>query len=380
VTLAILGCLIAAVLLRDLLHSILLLLVAGLAGVLLIADLPAGSAGLLPPRVVAAAVRHMLIVMLGAALLFVGAGFQGTAAGDQLGAGSGLLLAGFALWLGLVPFHLTLPVLLEETSLPVFAVVVGAFYLAVLVLLIMTLSTQQAVISAESSFSLLLLGLACLTAVIAPLQARGSPGRVVALLFVAATGLLTLGVALQTADGLQATTISVLGYGLAGALLVISGHMLEAPAVGPLQPSTALQARPLATTGLLVGLLALAGVPPLAGWFGRAELWQAAAARGTWIVLAVVVAQASMLLAAIRLARSALLRAPEATGATRSDLALPQGELAELPVAIPPYAPRAIRGVLLLLIVATLLFGLYPGLAAMAAEWFMRALPAGENG
>ena len=363
-TLLVLGFVVPAALVQAPFAAALLLFAGGLTCMMLIVDLPPNVSQLLAPSAIATALKYLLVTVLGGALLLVGLGLNQAATGGISSVGSGLLLAGFGLWIGLAPFNLALPELAEETSTLVLAIVLGVFQLVALLLLVATLRAQPQLLLGSGSARPLAIGLAGLTVVGAPIFAYGAARRVIASLFTASMGQLVLGLALASPAGARSALLGVPAYALAVALICIGANMLQTRVPGRRETAEPLRERPVAAAGLIAGLLLLLGMPPLGGWMAKTVLWQAARQSGPAMLLIVVVGHLALIIAAVRLIQVLLLRPPMRQTAGYSDptpdLRSPISDLELLPAVGPAYAPWALRGALLLLIALAVIAGLYP--------------------
>ena len=350
---------VTATLVQTPLLSALLLLAAGLVGVMLIVDLPTGAARMVAPATIATALKYLLIIVLGALCVLVGLGLSRAGAERAASFATGLVVAGFGIWLGLVPFHVAVADVADETSMAVFAMTIGVFQIMALLFFVGVQEAQASQLLGVRAVELIVLGLASLTIAVAPLLARGTARRMLGMLWLAAFGQIVLGWALQTGDGVRSAVLGLAAYALGLSLLVVSASMLEVAAPGRLESAWAFRDRPLAAIGLAVGLGLLAGFPPLAGWTATALLWRAALDRGTGLLALVLVGEVLILSLVIRLLRIALLRTPRMIPG-RTALDATRDELSRLPAATPSYAPAALRGLLALLVITALALGLYP--------------------
>lgn len=354
------GLVLAAALVQAPFPRALLLLAAGLAGVMLIVDLPGDAPRLVRPATIATAIKYLLVVILGALCVLIGSGLSQAGAESTPSFAAGLMVAGFGMWLGLVPLHFALPDLADETSMPVFALTIGVLQLVALLFFVALRQAQGPQLLGAPAIELLVLGLVGLTIVVAPLMAGSTARRTLSMLCLAAFAQVVLGWALQTGGGITSSVLGAAAYALSLSLLLVSASALEARAPGRLESAGALRDRPLATVGLLVGLGVLAGIPPLAGWPAKALLWRAALQRGSWLLALVIIGEILMLIAIIRLLRSALASTPSRVVPGGDAFDATGDELALLPAAMPSYAPAALRGLVALLIVTALALGLYP--------------------
>ncbi len=201
-----------------------------------------------------------------------------------------LLLAGFAVKVGLVPFQVWLPRGYAAATGPARAIMAGVAVNVGFYGLWRTLAVLGPPPAAVSDVLLLL---ASMTAVlgIAHAAVQGSLQRVIAYSSVENTGLILagFGVALVgaatgsralTAAGLLAATLQVIAHTAAKSLLFVSSPGIEAAAgrddLDDLRGSV--RRTPWSGTGLAIGSLTLAGLPPTAGfvseWFLLEALMQ----------------------------------------------------------------------------------------------------------
>jgi NADH:ubiquinone oxidoreductase subunit 2 (subunit N) len=372
-TLLLLGLVIGACLIQSPFGAALLLFAAGLCGVMMLLDRAPGRDDALPTSMVAAGFKYLLVISSGAALLLAGLGLA-QASSQYYPLAAGLVLAGLGLWLGLTPFHIALPEVAEESSIAVFAVVVGVIELGTLLLFVGMLEVQARVLASDGRLHRLLLGFAGLSIVVAPLLAYGTARRAVACLLTAGFAQLVFGLALGSTTGARSALGGLLPYALAVTLVAMGASMLEAPGVGGRQSAPALRARVIASTSLIAGLLVIVGVPPFAGWTARGLLWQAAREYGAWMLAVVVAGQLALTVATVRLVRIALLRAPvDPTSALPAPHASDE-DLDPAPASVPPYAPSALRGIALITILMVLALGLYPAPLALHVEQVVNSL------
>ncbi|HTU26699.1 MAG TPA: complex I subunit 5 family protein, partial [Pirellulales bacterium] len=116
--------------------------------------------------------------------------------------------------------------------------------------------------------------------------------RLLAFSTVSHSGMMLMGLGLLSADGLAATFVYLAGHGLVkGALFMLAGILLDRH--GSIDQTKLVgrgRREPWLGATLLVGGLALVGVPPFGTWLGKSALERAAAAAGmhwlSWIWLA----------------------------------------------------------------------------------------------
>jgi hydrogenase-4 component B len=218
------------------------------------------------------------------------AGFAHVPAGPLRATACVLLLAGFAIKVGLVPFQVWLPRGYAAAPGPARAVMAGVAVNVGFYGLWRTLAVLGPPPSAVTDILLLL---ASLTAVlgIAHAAVQGSLQRVIAYssvenagLILAGFGVALVGAAtgsrLLLAAGLLAATLQVIAHTAAKSLLFVSSAGIGAGPAGDDLDALRGSARlaPWSGTGLAVGSLTLAGLPPTAGfvseWFLLEALMQ----------------------------------------------------------------------------------------------------------
>jgi hydrogenase-4 component B len=218
------------------------------------------------------------------------AGFAHVPAGPLRATACVLLLAGFAIKVGLVPFQVWLPRGYAAAPGPARAIMAGVAVNVGFYGLWRTLAVLGPPPSAVTDILLLL---ASLTAVlgIAHAAVQGSLQRVIAYSSVENTGLILAGFGvalvgaatgsrLLLAAGLLAATLQVIAHTAAKSLLFVSSAGIGAGPAGDDLDALRGSARlaPWSGSGLAVGSLTLAGLPPTAGfvseWFLLEALMQ----------------------------------------------------------------------------------------------------------
>ena len=356
-TLVLVGLVVTAALVQSVFTAGLLLLVGGLAGVMLILD-RAGAAEL---PAISAALKYLLVSVLGGVLLLVGLTMSLLVPGGGSPLGLGLVVAGFGLWLGLVPFQIA-PGLAEDTSLLVLAVLGGVPLIALFVF--GSLLQNQTELLAHGGAKMVILAFAGLTTVAAPLVAYGGAGRAIALLLVANMGQLVLGLGLGSLAGFESVHLGAPAQALATALICIGAVLLQSPSAGRRATGQPWRDRPAAVAAVMSGLLVLLGAPPWAGFGAKARLWQAAWEHGLPLFGLVVLGHTLACLAAVRLVRGLLAAAPTTNSTSWEPVVAPVDgpeEAAPEPTVTPSYAPRPLRAWLVVLVVVALLAGLLSG-------------------
>ncbi len=343
--LVLLGCAAGLVLFNTPVLAVVWTLLAGVVLVVAMLDQPAGG-GLVAPATLGTALKFLLMMMLGVALVLVGVLLETAYPTNRLSAG--LMLVGWLVLLGVVPFQLTLGDVVADTPLPTALLLTAAWHPLVALLMIGTLQPQLQVLAAPLALALLRVA-GALSWLAGGLALRGSLRRRIVWLLTAQLGWL----ALAQPDA-PASLAFLVRYVVAAALLLGSAGLLERRVAGRTELAGLLRERPLAATALIVGLLVALGVPPL---LGVVPLLMALPTLGDARLLAVLgLGLALNAWAAAALIRDLLLRP-----APRTD-PRPQryDEVNLLPAAVPLYAPAVLRAVLLALMFISLVGGLAP--------------------
>lgn len=342
-----------------------LLLLASLIGSVQLVDQPLNSVTLIRPQTLGMALKYTLMAVLGGLLLLVGF-MLATAFEQQLATTGptlrrvifGLLLVGFSIRAGLIPFHLWLPDLVDETPPPIMFVQAGLLTVLALPVLLVALQTQPELLVGNTSGQRLLIGIGALSTLLGAAAALMTyhPRRAIAFLAIANMGLLTIGLGLSTANGIASALLGALNHMLALALITLGLALLERPVPGRREQAGGLRERPLAALAFVLGVLVLLGVPPFSGFVPRLMLLAAAQTRGWPIGVLVVAGLVLFAMGAARLLRRVLLQ-PREGPTTRS---LFSDDLDRLAIADVPYAPWPLLVVIVGLAIGTIVAGVWP--------------------
>jgi formate hydrogenlyase subunit 3/multisubunit Na+/H+ antiporter MnhD subunit len=363
---------------EPLLVAALLLLASLLGGVQLI-DQPVDSPTLLRPQTLGMAIKYTLLVALAGLLLLIGF-ILATAYTQQLASSGptltrvifGVLIAGFSLRLGLIPFHLWLPDMLDETPPPTIFVHVGLLTILALPVLLVALQTQPQLIVGNVGGQRLLLGLGGLSALAGSGLALGSVRvrRSVAFLTIANAGLLTIGLGITTVIGVTAALLGALNHVLGVALITLGLALLEESIPGRREQAGAMRERPLAAAAFLLGVLLLLGVPPFGGFLPKLMLIASSQERGWLVTLIVGLSLVLSGAAGAKLLRQVLLQ-PREIAPTRSLLS---DDIERLTTVGVPYAPRVLQVLILALLIGSLVAGIWPQPIVARLDASVRAL------
>jgi multicomponent Na+:H+ antiporter subunit D len=193
-----------------------------------------------------------------------------------------LFVAVFATKAAAVPFQFWLPDAHSSAPTPISAVLsgilikVGAYAILRCTSLIFQASQGMA--------QPVLLGMAAVTMVVGALGALAQRDvkRLLAYSSISQMGYILLGVGLLTPEGFRGALLFLLNHALGKALLFLAaGHAIHASGTRDMRAMGGLRrALPGTSVAFLVGVLAIAGVPPLPGFFAKFSIFRAAVEAG----------------------------------------------------------------------------------------------------
>lgn len=216
----------------------------------------------------------------------------GQAQGSALFLGLLLLVAGFAFKLGLTPFHMWLPDAYEGAPTPVTAFLAVGSKAAGFAVFLRTMVTSFAGLYANWAFLLGLIAALTMTWGNTAALHQTNIKRMLAYSSVAHAGYILIGVVSLNQTGMAAVLFYLFGYlfANAGAFAVIQA-VARATGRENIEAFAGLRWRnPYLAFGLALCLLSLAGIPPLAGFFGKLYLFLAAVQQGGWLLALVIIA------------------------------------------------------------------------------------------
>lgn len=298
-------------LLQDLFIVALLLVAASFAAVLAIVDLPPNTGGLIATRTIASALKYLVLMVIAAVLIYLGLVFLDIYRPGELPGRIplarfvlALLSGGFALRLGLLPFHAWLLDITEDAEPMATALIVAVLNTtALLVLVLIFQSFPVLLIENPNGLVLMRLG-ALVTSLFAGLLALGQTAmrRMVAYLLIFNCGIVFYGLVSLSPNGLAGAVFGALNQAIAALLIFMSVGLLEQPDGRPgTTPRRDLLRRwPVAGAGFIGGCMALLGLPPFSGFTGMLLVFQAATTHG-WIEVVPIVF--SILFATLAFAR-----------------------------------------------------------------------------
>ena len=218
----------------------------------------------------------------------------------------GMLVAGFGFKMGLVPFHQWLPDAYEGSPPPVAALLAAATKKAGFAAAIRVVVLGAAALSAD--WTLALGALAVMTMTVGNVAAimQRSLSRMLAYSSIGHAGYILIGLAVapHSALGLQGALYHVLNHAvMKGAAFIAVAGIAAALAVTQIDRLAGLGRRmPATALGLVLSLFALAGIPPLSGFWSKLVLFGGAVDAGQALWWAPWLAVAGVLNSALSLA------------------------------------------------------------------------------
>src|SRR4051812_42330747 len=275
--------------------------------------------------------KYLIIGSVGSATLLYGLAFLYGAAGgtnyaDVAAAGAdmaddalfltgvALVMAGLAFKASVAPFHQWTPDVYEGAPTPVtgfMAVATKAAAFGVILRLF-----DVALISAATTWAPAFATLAVITIVVGNVGAIGQSSlkRILAYSSVAQAGYMLAGVVVTTQLGIAATVFYLMTYVVMNltAFAVITARERETPFGDDISSLYGLGAdRPLLAWPMTISMLALAGFPVTAGFFGKIFLINAAVGNGYgWLGIVIVVGSAVSLAYYLRVVAAVWMRSP----------------------------------------------------------------------
>lgn len=370
VSLLILMMSITILLLQDPFLISLLLIWAGIVAVLAIVDLPVRAGVLVHTRLLASALKYLILMVIAGVLIYLGFVLAEVYRPGEV-AGRlplvrfilALLIGGFALRLALIPFHTWLPDLVEQVQPLVSALIIAIINTTGFLVLILSFQRLPVLLADNPNGTLLLRTGAMITMVLAGLMSlgAGSMRQTLSYLLIYNSGMIFYGLATTSVVGLTGALFEMVNQTVAVALIFVSLAMLEQPdgRTPGMQRSDLLRRWPVAGMGFLGGMLLLLGMPPFSGFASKQFLYHAAWQHG-WIECALLLLATLFAgLALIRVAYTRLLGPQE-------EIPIPTPEMhGEIDLDRPvtqrlkpePHVPAVLT---VLLFLACLVVGLYP--------------------
>ncbi|GAB4111370.1 MAG: proton-conducting transporter membrane subunit [Roseiflexaceae bacterium] len=364
----------------------LLLVSSSVLAVLAIVDLPSGSAVLVGRVVIATALKYLVLLLVAGVAMYMAFVLMtiyepGEAAGRVSPARLTLALMaiGFGIRLALVPFHSWLPDLVEHAAPMVTVLVVALLNSVALLFWVQSLQFFPLVVfENERGMALLMAGGVLTTLLGGGLAlAQANMRRMIGYLLIYNAGMILFGLATTTPDGLAGALYEAFNQTIAVTLLLVSVGLLERPDGRPATQmrQDLLWRWPIASTGLLVGGMALLGLPPLSGFAGKLLLYEAAAKIGGPYLALLLISTGLAALAFTKLARERLFGAPEDLPQEERVELLGQTELDRPAERRLEAEPRELAFLTVALLAICLGLGLYPQPLLATIHEVVRGLP-----
>lgn len=210
----------------------------------------------------------------------------------------GLFIAGFGFKMGLVPFHMWLPDTYEGAPQPITALLAAATKKAGFAATIRIVIMGMAALHLDWALALGVIAVMTMTIGNVAAIMQKNLSRMLAYSSIGHAGYILIGLAVApySATGLQGSLYHVLNHAvMKGAAFIAISGVVVALAVTHLDKIKGLGRRmPITALGLTISLLALAGVPPLNGFWSKLMLFGAALESGSvvwwgpWLAIAAV--------------------------------------------------------------------------------------------
>ncbi|MBM3570283.1 MAG: NADH-quinone oxidoreductase subunit NuoN [Alphaproteobacteria bacterium] len=238
------------------------------------------------------------MLLYGASLLY---GFTGTTGFEPMAArlreanqlplgaliGMAFLIAGLAFKVSAVPFHMWTPDVYEGAPTPVTAFFAFTPKIAAMALFMRTMMTPFGDIGPAWQQILVVLSIASMGLGAYAAIGQDNIKRLMAYSSIGHVGYALVGLTAGTGEGLRGVAIYLAIYLAmnAGAFAIILGMRRRGQAVEEIPELAGLaKTEPLTAAGLAVLLFSLAGVPPMAGFFGKFYVFMAAVNAGLFVL------------------------------------------------------------------------------------------------
>jgi formate hydrogenlyase subunit 3/multisubunit Na+/H+ antiporter MnhD subunit len=370
VTLLILMLACTILMLQDPFLVSLLLVGAGITAVLAIVDLPPSAGVLVDRRVIAIAIKYLLLMVVAGVLMYLSFVLADIYRPGEVPGRIplarfilALLVGGFALRLALIPFHTWLPNLVEHASPLVSALIVAIINTTSLLVLVLSFQRFPVLLVENPSGIILLRIGGIVTCVLAGLMSLGqlTMRRSLAMILIYNSGMMFYGLASVSLLGLTGAIFEAFNQTLAVVLIFVSLGLLERPdgrAPGVVRRDL-LHRWPVASVGFLGGGMALLGLPPLNGFASKMLLYQAALEHGWLELVLLLLSTACAGMALVRLAYRRFL-GPAEEVPTPPPLLHGETELDRPPERRLAPEPRSTAILTMTLLSVCLVIGLYP--------------------
>jgi len=218
----------------------------------------------------------------------------------------GMFIAGFGFKMGLVPFHMWLPDTYEGAPPPITALLAAGTKKAGFAAAIRIVILGMVALNLDWSLALAIIAIMTMTIGNIAAIMQKSLSRMLAYSSIGHAGYILIGLAVApfTALGLQGSLFHILNHAvMKGAAFIAVAGIVTTLAITNLEKLKGLGRKmPITSLGLLISLFALAGVPPLNGFWSKLMLFGAALDAGAVVWWAPWLAIAGVLNSALSLA------------------------------------------------------------------------------
>ena len=218
----------------------------------------------------------------------------------------GMFIAGFGFKMGLVPFHMWLPDTYEGAPTPITALLAAATKKAGFAAAIRVLVIGTAALHLDWTLALGVIAVMTMTVGNVAAIMQRNLTRMLAYSSIAHAGYILIGLSVApfSSDGLTGSIFHIFNHAvMKGAAFIAVAGVVTTLAVTHLDKLKGLGRRmPITSVGLVISLLALAGVPPLNGFWSKLVLFGSALDAGTMVWWAPWLAIAGVLNSALSLA------------------------------------------------------------------------------
>jgi len=218
----------------------------------------------------------------------------------------GMFIAGFGFKMGLVPFHMWLPDAYEGAPPTISALLAAGTKKAGFAAALRVIVMGTAALNMEWTFALGLIAIMTMTVGNLAAVMQKNLTRMLAYSSIGHAGYILIGLSIAPFSqiGIQASLFHILNHAvMKGAAFIAAAGIITTLAVSHLDKIRGLGKRmPITSIGLVVSLLALAGVPPLNGFWSKLMLFGSAIDAGSVVSWAPYLAIAGVLNSALSLA------------------------------------------------------------------------------
>ncbi|MGI0064405.1 MAG: NADH-quinone oxidoreductase subunit N, partial [Nitrosopumilaceae archaeon] len=218
----------------------------------------------------------------------------------------GMFIAGFGFKMGLVPFHMWLPDAYEGAPPTISALLAAGTKKAGFAAALRVIVMGTAALNMEWTFALGLIAIMTMTVGNLAAIMQKNLTRMLAYSSIGHAGYILIGLSIAPFSqiGIQASLFHILNHAvMKGAAFIAAAGIITTLAVSHLDKIRGLGKRmPITSIGLVVSLLALAGVPPLNGFWSKLMLFGSAIDAGSVVPWAPYLAVAGVLNSALSLA------------------------------------------------------------------------------